>query len=425
MKTIIGKFVTPTEVAHKKIFIDEFGLISKIESANFVNEADYIYGDECLIFSSFGDIHVHAREDQSQKHIYKEDFNSASKAAINGGVTHLGDMPNNPIPPIDDATYINKLRLSVNRKTPYLLYAGVGPSTKPLSFKVPYKAFMGPSIGELYFKDEAELENSIKRYSHQYVSFHCEDPEVLESNKTKVTHFEKRPVSAEIVATKTALSLTKKYQLKAKLCHYSSGEGLDQIILAKKEGISVTCEVTPQHLYYSSERILSDFSKDEVIYFQMNPPIRFKEDREKLLWALKNGHIDYLATDHAPHSKEEKEKGISGMPGLDTYSLFITWLLLIEKVDPKIIAKVSSYNPGQFFNEFLPSLKKLDSYYERFGLGFGVLEVGYSGSFTVLNLARKKVFKNEDMCSKAHWSCFHGVEFPGSLEAVFINGEKL
>ena len=225
-----------------------------------------------------GDIHIHAREDVSGKNTYKEDFHSTCCAALNGGVVHVADMPNNPIPPIDDESYLNKFILTKKVDVPILLYAGIGPSTRPLTFTVPYKAYMGPSIGELFFKDNQSLDDVLVHYKNQYVSFHCEDPEILEAHKGESTHATRRPVSAELMATDIALKLIEKYNLKGKLCHYSAGEGLKAIIAAKKRGVNVTCEVTPQHLYYSMEK-LSKKSPLEQTFFQMNPPIRGESDR--------------------------------------------------------------------------------------------------------------------------------------------------
>lgn len=422
-KSICAMTATSTEIARKLITFDSNGVITSIENFN-KNEnqkIDFYYNDDCLLFAGMGDIHIHAREDISRKNIYKEDFSSASLAAINGGVTFVADMPNNPVPPIDHDSYFQKLDLSSKMSIPFLMYAGIGPNTNPLEKEVPYKAFMGPSIGDLYFKDNIVLEETIKRYKNQWVSFHCEDPIVLEESKINADHFSKRPVKAEILATDFALYLIEKYHLKGKLCHYSSGLGLDKIIAAKKRGINVTAEITPQHLFFSEELIKDQYKNQETL-FQMNPPIRHNEDREKLLWALKEGFIDFVATDHAPHSKEEKEKGMSGMPGLDTYALFATWLLIDQGIDPKLIAKITAENPGTFFNHFLNNLKDDFKPYQKWGLGLGFLRPGYSASFTVLNLKKPHLFTNNQMKSKAHWSPFHNFEFKGSLEAVFIAG---
>ena len=113
------------------------------------------------------------------------------------------------------------------------------------------------------------------------------------------------------------------YELQGKLCHFSTGEGLKDVIAAKARGVQVTCEVTPHHLFFD-DTMLNDENR---LWLQMNPPLRGREDRLAMIEALRTGEIDYLATDHAPHSLEEKRKGTSGVPHLDTYGAFTTWLM--------------------------------------------------------------------------------------------------
>ena len=426
IKILEAPCATSTLVTRKQISFDTTtGLIISVdELIRPKSQVDFYFDDDCLLFAAMGDIHIHAREDTSGLNNYKEDFTSACCAALNGGVLHLADMPNNPIPPIDDKSYLDKVSLAQNSKIPILMYAGIGPSTKPLSFKVPYKVYMGPSVGELYFKNNVELEQALERYKEQWVSFHCEDPQILEQNKMAKDHFLRRPIEAECLATDTALKLIDKFQLKGKLCHYSAGLGLDSIKTARKKGINVTCEVTPQHLYFSEEDILQ-MPVDIQIKFQMNPPIRKKEDRQKLLAALKNHQIDFLATDHAPHSDEEKAKGMSGMPGLDSYGPFVTWLLVEKNIPAQTIALICSENPGLFFNQFLPDLSRITGKEHKWGLGMGFLVPGYSASFTILNIKKPITFTEDHLKSKASWSPFLGVTFPGSLEAVFLTGQRL
>ncbi|MEE2744296.1 MAG: hypothetical protein VYD54_10330, partial [Bdellovibrionota bacterium] len=232
-------------------------------------------------------------------------------------------------------------------------------------------------------------------------------------------HELRRPVEAETIATKTALELIEKFQLKGKLCHYSSKDGLPKILEAKRRGFPVECEVTPQHLFYNQD-IVSDKK-----LMQMNPPIRSKEDQEFMLESFLKGDIDYLATDHAPHSPEEKDLGTSGLPGLDTYGGFVTWLLVDKKMDPKLVSLACSEKPGRFVNNFLPSLKECEKGFERFGKGFGLLEEGYVASFTVLNLKKSWTVKKESLHTKAKWSPFLNVSFPGSVEDVFLLGQKV
>jgi dihydroorotase len=422
-KSIQAICATSKGVSRQEILFDsESGLIKSVGACKLQRDkVDFFYDDDFLLFAGMGDIHIHAREDISGKNNYKEDFNSVCCAALNGGLVHVADMPNNPGPPIDAESYLNKVALSSKSQLPILMYAGIGPTTKPLSFTVPYKAYMGPSIGDLYFKSNSELENVLKYYRHQWVSFHCEDPEILEQNKNASDHFKRRPLEAELMATDFALALIEKFELKGKLCHYSAGEGLNAIRAARKKGVSVTCEVTPQHLFFSEESIRA-MNPSEQVLFQMNPPIRRIGDSKKLLEALRNNEIDYLATDHAPHSPEEKAKGMSGLPGLDTYAAFVTWLLIEQNISAETVALVTTENPGRFFNQFLESLNEKTGLYKKWGKGMGFLEPDFSASFTVINLVKAHTVTSDNIKTKAGWSPFLNITFPGSLEAVFLGG---
>lgn len=418
MRTIDAVTATSLGVKRQQIRFDETtGLIVAV--GELQEKADYYYDDDCLLFAGMGDIHIHAREDVSGKNNYKEDFHSACCAMRNGGVVHAGDMPNNPVPPVDNKSYEEKFKLADKIHHQIWFYAGIGPETRPLSYTVPYKVYMGPSIGELYFKDLKTLEDTLVHYRGQHVSFHCEDPEILEEHKSEKTHHERRPVKAEAVATKDALMLIEKYNLIGKLCHYSSLEGLNLVREARKRGVNVSLEVTPQHLYFDIQHL------DERDYkkFQMNPPIRFETDRKALKEALLKGEIQYLATDHAPHTQEEKEKGTSGLTGLDTYGGFVTWLLQ-DGFSPELIAKITAENPGDFQRQFLPAWKKLSAHYQRFGEGFGYLRPGYSASFTILKLNSPATVTKDSLGTKVKHSPFEGVTFPGSTEAIFFQGKK-
>jgi dihydroorotase len=422
LKVIDAVCATSTEVIRKQIRFDEStGLIIAVGDLNIPREqVDFYFEDDCLLFAGMGDVHIHAREDVSGKNNYKEDFTTTVAAMFNGGVTHAGDMPNNPIPPVDNKSYEAKFHLAKKAHRCLWFYAGIGPNTRPLSYPVPYKVYMGPSIGELYFKDLKTLDETLSHYRGQYVSFHCEDPEILESCKNELTHAERRPVEAERVATRDALRLIEKYELKGKLCHYSSNEGLKLIREARARGVDVSIEVTPQHLYFDLEHLESE----RVIPMQMNPPIRHEQDREALKAALINGEIQYLATDHAPHTAEEKVRGTSGLTGLDTYAGFVTWLLS-QGISSQLIAKVTAENPGDFHNQFMDSWKKLDSDYSKFGLGLGYLLSGFRANFTILKLSSPKTVTVDNLKTKVRHSPFVGVTFPGQLLELFIGGKKV
>ena len=269
---------------------------------------------------------------------------------------------------------------------------------------------MGPSVGDLFFTNREDLEKAIAQYKGQNVSFHCEDPDVLEAHKQAETHELKRPPEAEISAVDFALYLIEKYDIIGKICHCSTIEGISKIIDAKKRGLNVSVEVTPHHLYFSAAaKALAE--KDETKILQVNPPIRQTEaNRLTLIKLLKNGDIDYLATDHAPHTIQEKQKGISGMPHLDTYGPFVTWLMKKHGFTPEEIVRVCSFNPGNFINQF--TNKK-----------YGKIEEGYVGSLTILDMNKKNIITKEMLKTKCGWSPFEGDTFPGSVVMTIVKRE--
>jgi dihydroorotase len=316
-------------------------------------------------------------------------------------------MPNNPVAPIDDESYELKLSLAKKSAVDVLLYAGIGPKTKPLSKNVPYKVFMGPSVGDLFFKNNTDLEEVIKNYQGKNISFHCEDPEVLESNKNQPTHEQKRPEEAENSAVDFALQMIEKYELIGKICHCSTVKGMEKIIAAKKRGIKVTCEVTPHHLYFDETMMHNGDHRA----LQVNPPIRqTKENRLALIEMLKKGEIDFLATDHAPHTLEEKQKGTSGMPHLDTYGSFASWLMKEHQFTAQDVMRLCAYNPGLFVNQFV-------------GVKYGKIEKGYVGSLTILNVNKPVKIEKNILKTKCGWSPFEGVQFPGRVVYTVVRGK--
>jgi dihydroorotase len=371
---------------------------------------DHVFDDDCLIFAGMGDIHIHARQDVTGRDNHKETFATAAAAALHGGVVHVADMPNNPAAPVDEKSYAAKERLVAEGNLPvtFTLYAGIGPGTRPLTRVVPYKAYMGPSVGDLFFSSLEDLDHTLAAYHGQAVSFHCEDPVLLERHRGAATHETRRPPECELSATRFALAMIEKYALTGKLCHYSVAEGLPLIRAAKGKGLAVTAEVTPHHVFFDTA-MLTDGNRP---WMQMNPPLRAPSDRAAMLDALRDGTADYLATDHAPHTLAEKERGVSGQPHLDTYGPFVTWLLVEQGFPPERIAAVCAANPGAFVNGFREEK-------------FGRLAAGYAGSLTVLDLRRPTAVRRADLRTRCGWSPFEGMTFPGSVAAVFIRGRRL
>ena len=394
-------------VRHGQVAIEN-GVIAAVGPR--LGRADHVFPESCLVFAGMGDIHIHAREDITGRECHKETFATASAAALHGGVVHVADMPNNPAAPVDDASYAAKERLvaAAGLSVAFTLYAGIGPGTRPLTRSVPYKAYMGPSVGDLFFTSLDDLDQTLAHYRGRPVSFHCEDPILLDEHRSAPRHEDRRPPECELSATRFALAMIEKYELQGKLCHYSVGAGLPLIREARRRGLAVTAEVTPHHVFFDTEQI----TEPNRPWMQMNPPLRSPADRAAMLAALRDGDADYLATDHAPHTLAEKERGISGQPHLDTYGPFVTWLLVEKGFTPERVAAICSAHPGTFVNPF-----RAEKY--------GRLLPGYVGSLTVLDLKIPTTVRRADLRTKCGWSPFEGVTFPGSVAAVFVRGERL
>ncbi len=354
--------------------------------------ADHSFGERQLIFPGFGDVHVHLREGQE----YKEDYQTGAAAALQGGVCFCLDMPNNPIPPVDRPSYDAKMAKVGRPPLDIQLYAALGPGTRPFG-AAHYKCFMAHSIGPLYFENLAAIETVLSLYRGCQVTFHAEDPEMILEHAP--THEASRPDQAEPVAIEEAIRLGQLFDLKVNIAHVSTAEGLELVLGAP----GVTCEVTPHHLFFDVEN-RTQFATDKLL--KMNPPLRAPRHREALMKAFLEDKIDFLATDHAPHTVEEKKSSNpSGVPHLDTYGAFCTWLLVEKKCDPRVLARATAVRPGEFF----------DGRPRR-------LQPEAPADLTVLSLDDPWTVRRDEIKSKCGWSPFEGFTFPGRVAATITAG---
>ena len=440
------------------------GIILDVSEGNSKYSHDGKFGSSCLIFPGMGDVHIHAREDETRNQVHKEEYATAGNSALNGGVVHVSAMPNTPNP-VTTKEYFEWHRKRVgqiNHPVSILNYVGIGENTFPLEgIDVPYKLFLGPSVGDLFFRDPEGVKNSLARYRGKKVSFHVEDDSVLEKSKRGRTHTDRRPVECVERGLEYLLPMIEEFEIEAKLCHWSTGGRSFDMIgehreRAKKAGLPYTLlEVSPLHLMFDTSMTAADPSL--WLKIQMNPAVQSKQDRNELIKGLKTGFIDLLATDHAPHTMEEKhaafakfktqfpdlanvqiakklkmeqpnlyletclENGTSGAPWLDTYANVCAWLMEEHNFSPQDIARVASYNPGVFANQFLKDqFEGVD-----FGKGFGKIEAGYTGLLTVLNLDKHQIINASGLKTKVGWSPLEGMKFSGGLEKVIIRGENM
>lgn len=460
---IKGRFVNSDEDFIGQIEIDgTTGIILRKE--NYIGTPTFSFPHDKLIFPGFGDIHIHAREDETGEQCYKEDYHTVNEAALNGGVVHVSCMPNTPSPLTTETQLQWHHERCRNFPIMIFHYVGVGKNTRPLERDVPYKVFTGPSVGDLFFKNEVEVRNALQHYQGRSVSFHVEDYDVLENRKTARTHQERRPVECVEKALAYVLQIIEDYDLEAKLCHWSTGgKSFEMIKAHRAKGYNTTLEVSPLHLYFDADMLAE--MPERWPYVQMNPALQGREHRLQLIEGLRNGFIQYLATDHAPHTLDEKFKqfeppeelrrakntppeifaddplptgmtneqwykhlretnieeckrracldSTSGTPQLDTYALITTWLMKEHNFTPQDIARIAAENPGKFVNQFHKRLGK-----------FGKIDVGYYGSLTVIDPNTPTIVERRNLRTKPQWSPFEGMTFPGSVEMTWIKGRQ-
>lgn len=437
----------------------ETGLIECVQFGYEADSsADHVFGPECLIFPGFGDVHIHARQDQTGKQNYKETYKTATDAALNGGVVHVSAMPNTPDPVTggQQLTWHRDHVCSSNYPVVVVNYLGIDATTVPLggAGEFPYKCYFGVSVGTLSVIYASELDPILSRYAGQNVSFHVEYEPIVQMAKDGKTHSDRRPVQCVNEGLRLLLPLIEKHHIKAKLCHWSiGGDSFELIEEYRDRGCHIELEVSPLHLWFDTDMT----TKDPSLWLkaQMNPAIQHPRHRAELIQGLKSGFIQFLATDHAPHTLDEKHSAFaqyqewyseklnneqiaqrvrrddpdtfletcvknnhSGAPWLDTYSLICCWLMKRHDFTSMDIARVAAYNPGRFANQFL----KAQYPRRNFGRGFGDIEVGYMGSLTVLNLDKTTRVTRENLKTNVGWSPLEGEEMPGAVEAVFIGG---
>jgi dihydroorotase len=205
---------------------------------------------------------------------------------------------------------------------------------------------------------------------------------------------------AENMMTWRDISLAKYTGAKLHMAHVSTKEAMEYIVEAKSNGYSnITLEVTPHHIALNTE----------ISNYRVNPPIREEEDRRFLIDAIKKGYVDAIGTDHAPHSKEDKEKGAPGMVGLETaFSISYTTLVKENNLSLNNLSKLMSGRPGEIL-----------------GIKKGKLTPGYDGDVVLVDLNKKTKVNSEEFASKSKNTPFEGMEYYGEVVTTIKGGKIL
>ncbi len=360
------------------------------------------------------DTQTHFREPGSTD---TEDLHSGSRAAIAGGITSVFEMPNTNPPTSTKVEFQKKLDLAKNRMyCNYAFYFGATANNgkeladlENLEGCCGIKLFVGSSTGNLLVAEEEDIERVFQN-SSKVVAVHSEDEEILNINKKLIkdgdvhSHPIWRSAECAISSTRRIVRIANRYKKKAHVLHITTKEEID--FLSQHKG-NITFEITPQHL-----TIYAPDCYDKLgTYAQMNPPLRDKSHYERLWYAVRNNFNDTIGSDHAPHLKVNKDKEYpnspSGMPGVQTLMPVMLNHVNNGKLSLNQLINLVCENPVKIF-----------------GIqNKGFIKEGFDADFTIVDMNKKILIKNENIESKCGWSPFDGYEFKGTPISTIINGQ--
>ena len=383
--------------------------IGKIE----LNSSKVYDATDKVVLPGIIDTQTHFREPGSTD---VEDLESGSRAAVLGGVTSLFEMPNTNPPTSNLVEFDKKLQLAKNRMhSNYAFYFGATPDNieqlsklKDVEGCCGVKLFAGSSTGKLLVDKEADIEKVISN-SDRVVSIHSEDEEILNLRKKFIkegdvhSHPEWRNTECAISSTRRVVKIAERYNKKIHVLHVTTKEEVDFLAMHKK---NVTFEITPQHLTLYAPDCYDKLGT----YAQMNPPLRTKEHYDRLWVAIKNNIVDVLGSDHAPHSKENKNKNYpntpSGMPGVQTIFPVMLDHVNNGKLTLQQLIKFMCENPCKIFG-----IKNK-----------GYLKEGYDADLTIADMDKEVTIKDEMIASKCGWTPFNNHKVKGFPVGTIVNG---
>lgn len=423
MKILIknGRVLDPaTRTDEAKYLFIQDGAIKSVgtaENENFEKEADKVLdASGCYVMPGLIDLHVHLREPGFE---YKETIETGCKAAINGGFTTIFAMPN--LKPVADNPEI--IRYVEEKGATYGIHVHqVGAITKgQQGLELSDLAGMFDAGCIAISEDGKSVMNSgIYREAMKLaakrdipVLAHCEDINLVQGGvmnldeKAKSLGLKGISNAVEDIIVARDILLAKETGAQLHLCHCSTKDSVEMVRQAKAEGIRVSAEVCPHHFSMSTDDILSDDGN-----YKMNPPLRGREDLEALKKGLQAGIMEAISTDHAPHSREEKQgsmkKAPFGIVGLETaVALTITNLVRTGYLTPLQMAERMSYAPAQIAH-----------------LEAGTLQEGRPADVVIINPEKEYVIDSSTFFSKGHNTPFDGKKVYGEV-AVTICGGKI
>ena len=389
------------------------GVVCKIDRDIQADGCPVIDSSKFNIIPGLADVHVHLREPGFS---YKETILTGTKAAAKGGFTLVAAMPNlNPVPDSAEHLKIELDRIEKNRVIKVLPYGSitVGEKGKEL------RDMAGMAKDVIAFSDDGKgVQNSemmekamtVAKELNKPIVAHCEVESLLnggyihDGEYAKLHGHKGISSASEYEEVIRDINLSEKTGCQFHACHISTKESVDAIRQAKANGLKVSGETGPHYLAFT------DMDLQESGSWKMNPPIRSEEDRQALIKGVQDGTIECIITDHAPHSREEKSKGLAGssmgVVGLETsFAAVNTYMVEKGYISFEKLVEVMSINPRKIF-----------------GLESGI-QIGKPADITIVDPKAKWVVNPEEFISMGKATPFAGKTLTGKVIASIYNGD--
>ena len=387
----------------------EDGMIAGVDASIPKGDNDIIDAAGCFVMPGLVDLHVHFREPGFE---YKETIKTGSMAAAHGGVTTVFPMPNTK-PVIDSVDMYDKVQTIIDRDAVVNVHQ-VASVTLRQQGETPVDVAALKKAGCIAISEDGKSVMNSQVYREAMkaaaaedvlVMAHCEDKNLVnggalnEGVASRRYHVNGITNAVEDVIVARDILLSKETGCRLHLCHCSTADSVKLIKAAKDEGLKVTGEVCPHHFMLCDEDIIEDNAD-----YKMNPPLRSRADMEAVREGLRNGTMDVISTDHAPHSAEEKAKPIGAAPfgitGIET-SLCLTYtgLVLTGILTPMQMVEKMSYNPAKIA-----------------GIDRGTLLPGRPADIIIVNVDNEIVIDRNN-------TPFDGYKVKGIVEYTIVGGK--
>ncbi len=414
MKILIknSTVVLPDEILRTDVLIEN-GRIATVDAAVHASADEVVRASGMQLLPGVIDDQVHFREPGLT---HKEDLLHASRACAKGGVTTFLEMPNTKPNTTNQQRLNEKLDLASRKSlVNYGFYIGATPNNLDdlrTAQRTPgIKIFIGSSTGDLLVDDQDALERIFAETSLP-ITAHCEDETTVRANQSRFAgsndvsvHSMIRDHQAAVIATRRAVDLARRHRHRFHVLHVSTGA---EIELFADHGGLLTAEVCPHHLFFN----IDDYERLGSL-IQMNPSVKTREDNEQLWQALLDGRIQLIATDHAPHTIEEKRQPYpqspSGLPAVEN-----SLALLLDQVNRgrctlQQVVHWMSDAPARVWDI----------------VDKGRIQDGYDADLVLVDMSVESEVRNETQQTKCGWSPWHGVTLQGWPVRTWVMGHEV